>query len=87
MARFLSDRVRSADSLLRLGGDEFLILVPQAERGVLDRLVQRLDTDRTSAPCGFSMGAELRVGSESLASTLARADAAMYEAKKRQRTR
>ena len=87
MARFLSHRVRSADSLLRLGGDEFLILVPQAEQGVLDRLVQRLDTDRTSAPCGFSMGAELRVGSESLASTLARADAAMYEAKKRQRTR
>lgn len=87
MARFLSHRVRSADSVLRLGGDEFLILVPQAERGALDRLVQRLDTDRTNAPCGFSMGAELRVGTESLASTLARADAAMFEAKKRRRTR
>lgn len=87
MARFLSNRIRSADSLLRLGGDEFLILVPQAEGGVLDRLVQRLEADRTSAPCGFSMGAGLRVGAEPLASTIARADAAMYEAKKRQRKR
>jgi len=85
MARFLSHRVRSADSVLRLGGDEFLILVPQADWGGLERLVQRLDTDRSSAPCGFSMGPGLRLGTESLASTIARADAAMYEAKKRQR--
>jgi diguanylate cyclase (GGDEF)-like protein/PAS domain S-box-containing protein len=85
MARFLADRVRSADSLLRLGGDEFLILLPQADESVLNRLVQRLDTDRMNAPCGFSMGAELRMGTEPLASTLARADAAMYEAKKRRR--
>lgn len=86
MARFLSERVRSADSLLRPGGDEFLILIPQAGEGVLERLVERMDADRSSAPCGFSMGSVARRGDESLADTMARADAAMYEAKRRRRT-
>lgn len=85
MARFLSERVRSADSLLRPGGDEFLILIPQAGEGVLERLVERMEADRASAPCGFSMGSVARRANESLAESMARADAAMYAAKRRQR--
>ena len=45
----------------------------------------RLPADAAQAPCGFSLGAAVREGRESLAETLARADAAMYAARSRVR--
>lgn len=81
IARFLSERVRAGDAVVRLGGDEFLVLLDQADEAMVQRLLDRLERDRELAPCGFSLGAELRAGDEALAQTLARADAAMYQSK------
>ncbi len=87
IARFLSDRVRGEDAVVRLGGDEFLILLAQADEATVARLVDRLQQDADQAACGFSLGAALREDAEPLASTLARADAGMYEAKRRHHRR
>lgn len=81
IARFLSERVRASDAVVRMGGDEFLVLLPQADDAVLRRLLDRLEMDAARASCGFSLGAELRMGDEPLAQTLARSDAAMYRSK------
>ncbi|HEX5755270.1 MAG TPA: sensor domain-containing diguanylate cyclase [Arenimonas sp.] len=85
IARFLSERVRAEDAVVRLGGDEFLLLIGRAEPVWVDRLLDRLRQDAPQASCGFSLGAELRENGESLAQTLARADAAMYRAKDQRR--
>lgn len=84
IARFLSAHVRSEDAVVRLGGDEFVVLLTQCDQEQLQRLTGRLRQDAANAACGFSMGAALREGRETLAATLARADAAMYSEKRSQ---
>ncbi|MGH8028414.1 MAG: diguanylate cyclase, partial [Arenimonas sp.] len=84
-ASFLHDRVRGVDVLIRLGGDEFVLLLPGADAAHVDRLVTRLLEDYHLAPCSFSLGAEVRDGTETLADTVARADAAMYAGRARRR--
>lgn len=46
MAKLLEDNVRSADTVVRYGGDEFLIMMPETNGGVtktIDRLNEELD--------------------------------------------
>lgn len=77
----LQDKVRADDAVVRLGGDEFVVLLGDADAATLEKLVERLRQDADKAPCRFSLGAALREGDESLAATMARADAAMYSAR------
>jgi diguanylate cyclase (GGDEF)-like protein/PAS domain S-box-containing protein len=78
IANFLHERVRSVDALLRVGGDEFALLLPGADAGHVEQLAARLREDVNHAPCGYTIGTAVREVDETLADTLARADAAMY---------
>jgi diguanylate cyclase (GGDEF)-like protein/PAS domain S-box-containing protein len=85
IAGFLHERVRAVDALVRVGGDEFVLLLPGVDAGHVDALVARLLNDAALAPCAFSLGAAVRDGGEALADTVARADAAMYAGRARRR--
>lgn len=85
IAGFLSERVRGDDAVVRMGGDEFLVLLARADEALLERLLTRLQQDAAQAACGFSVGGQLREGGETLADTLTRADAVMYRAKRENR--
>jgi diguanylate cyclase (GGDEF)-like protein len=85
IAGFLQQRLREDDALVRTGGDEFLILLPRATPASLGALVARLETDRDVAPCRYSLGSASREDGESLTDTMARADARMYELRRRAR--
>lgn len=80
-AQFLTDRVRGDDAVIRLGGDEFLVVLAQADNEILRATAGRLQFDTAAAPCAFTVGSALREGRESLAATIARADALMYAAR------
>lgn len=83
LAEHVRGRLRAGDVLGRLGGDEFLVVLPAADEGV-GRVVARRIAD--GAPTSWSVGvAQARAGDDVLG-LLARADAAMYEAKLERRT-
>lgn len=83
--------VRAGDRVARLGGDEFAVALPCAieVHAVIRRIAAhlrepiRLDGDR-SISVSASMGIASRRPTEALARLTARADAAMYRAKRRQ---
>ncbi len=83
VAEFIGKRLRENDALVRVGGDEFLIVLANATPTTLQSLLARLQTDMETAPCRFSLGSAQREGSEDLQQTIVRADAQMY-ARRRQ---
>jgi diguanylate cyclase (GGDEF)-like protein/PAS domain S-box-containing protein len=85
--RFLAARVRPGDAVVRLGGDEFVVLLPGRDKAVLHATADSVLRDLALAPIRFSTGQALREGDESLAETIARADAAMYAARAAVRVR
>lgn len=82
-AKFLLERVRSEDAVVRIGGDEFVILLARGGATAVRAQVDRLREDAGRAPTAFSMGHAVRSGKESLSETLARADSAMYQSRGR----
>ncbi|TSE25941.1 putative diguanylate cyclase AdrA [Tepidimonas sediminis] len=85
--------LRKTDRLYRLGGEEFVLWLPHGERGAVQALLERLRvavTERVRAgevPVTFSAGVALHVAGEPWAACLARADAALYRAKRAGRDR
>ncbi len=93
VARRLKKRVRSSDTLARIGGDEFGILLPKIDApgsaaGVAEDLLKALDDPivvagkefRIQATIGLSLFPE---DSEDSVGLVSRADTAMYSAKKK----
>jgi diguanylate cyclase len=79
--------LRESDFIARYGGDEFIVLLPEtAESEGLVFLTERL---REAMPPGrtCSAGAATWDGEESAEQLIARADAALYEAKREGRDR
>ena len=76
------ERCRSAPPanavVVRLGGDEFLLMVDATDAAALSRLETALRADPLQAPAEFTVGCAVRVGDEALEATLRRADAALY---------
>ena len=82
MVRYLEEKVRDGDAVVRAGGDEFVVLIADANEASLAALVDRLNGDAARAPCAFSLGSALREARETLKQTLARADAGMYSSRR-----
>jgi len=83
-SHFIIRNKRADDVLVRLGGDEFALFVEVVAPENLELISGRLiENAPTQAPIAFSMGNAYRRPGENLEEILARADAAMYEAKGR----
>jgi diguanylate cyclase (GGDEF)-like protein/PAS domain S-box-containing protein len=75
MARFLMRHVRAEEAVVRVGGDEFLVVLCDSDEDQTEHVVARLRSAAVaSAPVPFSMGWAAREGSESFESTMIRAD-------------
>jgi diguanylate cyclase (GGDEF)-like protein len=88
-ANLLRRHARGSDRIARVGGDEFLILMPETDLTGAGRYlarvraaIRRIQETEVSA-LQLSFGAATAKDGESLVSVMGRADAAMYAAKKR----
>jgi two-component system, cell cycle response regulator len=90
------DSLRPYDLFGRMGGEEFLIVIPNARyadlRGVLERMREAVsaspfDLDGARVPVTVSVGGTINGGETSLDAIIRRADAALYQAKREGRDR
>jgi diguanylate cyclase (GGDEF)-like protein len=98
MVRTIEEHARASDSLARLGGDEFALLLARTplERGLetAERIRRRVseaalatDGPREGPAVTISLGVAMLAPEDSLESLLARADEALYRAKRDGRNR
>lgn len=93
VARLMKNTVRSTDSVIRWGGEEFLIVLPDcAEDSALvraERIRQAIDEHRDDEVGGVtvSFGVAIQSSDESGDNVVARADKALYQAKEQGRNR
>lgn len=79
-ARMLESMVRSDDSLVRLGADEFVILLRRCDQATLESFAGRLQRLRDNhAGVPFTFGLAMRKDGEALAETIHRADRQLIE--------
>jgi diguanylate cyclase len=90
LVKIAKEELRLTDHIARLGGEEFLILLPNTPLGEAARIITRLQRSLTKkyfldnnekVLITFSAGLTERASGEAQEVTIARADAAMYEAK------
>jgi len=75
MARFLMREVRAEEPVIRMGGDEFLIVLTADNAARTETVATRLHNAAAhSAPVAFSLGWAERIGDESFEQTVERAD-------------
>jgi diguanylate cyclase (GGDEF)-like protein len=87
----LSACTRDRDFIARVGGDEFVLIVPESSRESADAIVERITneveqpivTDTVTVTPRISVGYAIQgAGEQRVERTLARADAAMYRRKR-----
>ena len=91
LVKIVKDTLRSMDVIARFGGEEFLILLPETTVEAAAQTMTRLQRELTKhfflhenekLLITFSAGVALRYPNEDQAALVARADKAMYQAKK-----
>jgi diguanylate cyclase (GGDEF)-like protein/PAS domain S-box-containing protein len=86
MARFLMRHVRAEEAVVRVGGDEFVIVLLGADVGRTRRVAERLKNSALkSAPVPFSLGWAAREAGEPLVKLLDRADRGLLNVRVEQR--
>lgn len=84
--RFLLREVRADDVLVRLGGDEFLLVLSGADGRTTGQVARRLRRrGPSSAPTRFTLGWAARTPGERLEQTVRRADRSLIRARQRER--
>jgi diguanylate cyclase (GGDEF)-like protein len=80
VASFLNRHLRASDVCCRMGGDEFVVLLPGLTEAGAAALASRLKLAARDekAPVGFSVGGAMASGAEPAEQFLARADRALY---------
>jgi diguanylate cyclase (GGDEF)-like protein len=88
LAHYLGRYLREGDSVARYGGEEFLVILKRVG-GAAEQVLTRIAADwrETKPRATFSAGVAVHHRGESPADTLARADDALYRAKKAGRDR
>jgi len=87
LARFLMRQVRAEEAVIRLGGDEFLVLLGHADEQHSETAAKRIVAaahEEGQAP--FTLGWAARRKNEKLEKTLSRADKNLYSVRTQQRT-
>jgi diguanylate cyclase (GGDEF)-like protein/PAS domain S-box-containing protein len=80
MTRFLMRYVRAEEAVLRVGGDEFVVLLQGADEAQTERVADRLRAAALeSAPVPFSLGHASRQPGETIQHLLDRADQGLLE--------
>lgn len=80
MARFLMRHVRAEEAVVRVGGDEFLVVLCDSGSEQTENVAARLRSAAVeSAPVPFSMGWAARKKDESFEDTMIRADQRLLE--------
>jgi diguanylate cyclase (GGDEF)-like protein/PAS domain S-box-containing protein len=86
MSRFLMRYVRAEEPVMRMGGDEFLVVLWDATLETTERVARRLqEVGQDAAPVSFTLGWASRNGAETLEETVNRADHALIEVRVEQR--
>lgn len=91
VASVLLDTVRSSDCVVRWGGEEFLVILPDVSLGVAQELAERMRCAVQAQPvpdaghCSISMGVGIWQLGEPEEGLLQRIDAALYASKERGR--
>ena len=80
VTRAWRSRLRAGDLLVRQGGDEFVVVLPGADDDAARAIAQQV---AVVAPAAWSIGFTLWQPDEDVESALMRADAEMYDAKRR----
>jgi diguanylate cyclase len=88
LTRVIGETLRPTDLCGRLGGEEFVLVMPGSDHAAAQQALTRLQAAMTAQPVAhtnvtlaFSAGLVLSQRSESLEDLLARADSAVYRAK------
>jgi diguanylate cyclase (GGDEF)-like protein/PAS domain S-box-containing protein len=86
VARFLMGEVRADDAVVRIGGDEFLVLLTETPPERTEEVAMRLRwTSSEALPVSLSVGWAMRRGREALAGTVRRADHQLIRTRLRER--
>lgn len=86
MGRFLMRHVRAEEAVVRMGGDEFVVILVGADENRTKRVTERLQSSALkSAPVPFSLGWAARTPGESLTALLDRADQSLLNVRVEQR--
>lgn len=87
VVEFLKSQSRQDDVLVRMGGDEFMVLLCNEAGATAPALVQRITeaAAQGKSPCGLSLGWAIRTDNEALDRTMARADQQLYDLRRQRR--